>query len=473
MVLEKPRRFANMNNVQLLNALRNELPDDYKSRIPVITKANQDTALRELDNYIPGQNAIISQMLNKVGLTNFNAGEFSNTFAEFKKGTLNWGESVEEVQLGLINAITKDVDRETGEKLIFSRKDIESNVWYHQVNREELYPITIDSFTNAEIRKAFHSESGLNSWLSAIQVALNNSAEYDEFLQMTGLLKHYHDNNGFTTVNVPDVAADTSSTAEAKGLLRIIRATAAKLAYPTRKYNAARMPTFVKPQDLILICTPEVAAAVDIEALASIFHLEKAEVPMRMIVIPQEYWDIPNAQAILTSVNFFQVYDVLKFMTEIDNPVGLYKNFFLHIHQIISYSLAVPAVLFTTEPSTVFSVNAPTITGLGATTIQDGITGETVVSATRGKVYEMFTTATSTVAGEHTTTGYRLVQPGTSVQTRVSDSGILFVGADEEADTIKVEVFSPYDLTKSRIETVALIGDVFIEFPPEIIDKTP
>lgn len=471
MPIEKPRRFANFSNIDYLNSIRGLMTNDYQARIPVLTKANREKSLRDLDNYLPGQNAILAMLLNKVGMTNFNSDQWDNTLAEFVKATLAYGESVEEVQLGLINAISYDSDRETGEKLIFSRKDIEHNAWYHTINRQVIYPITLDN-QGGEITKAFHSENGLNSYLTAVMSALHTSAQFDEFTLMTSLLADYEEKGGFYKVNVPDVAASTSDEAAAKKLLRYIREYAAEMTYPSRRYNAAGMPTFARPEDLIILATPGVKAALDVEALAQVFNMDKAEVPARIVTIPKDKWRIDGAQAILTTVNFFQVYNVLAAMTEMSNPVGLYSNHFLHVQQVISYSLAVPAVLFTTKPGTVDSEFTFNVTGLGTTTIKD-LDGVTVTNVTRGSAYELSTTAQVDKVGGETGVGYVLNQRGTSVNTRIGTGGVVLVGYDEQSTELSYVVYSVADPEVRAIRKLKVAGTIVEEWPVKVTEPTP
>lgn len=470
-VKNPPRRFANFNNIDMLNALRKRMSNDYQARIPVITKANFDKVLRELDNYIPGQNAILSAIINKVGLTKFQADSWENTLAEFKKGELAFGESVEDVQMGLIEATAYDTDRETGERVVFSREDIELDSSYYQINRAERYKVTLDN-KGGEIRKAFHNESGLNSFIDGVMAALQTSAEFDEFIEMIKLLSHYEEMGGFFKVQVPDIKTAADPKAAALTLLEAIREYSAEFAYPNRRFNAASLPTFAKPEDLIILATPAVVARLDVQGLAPIFHLDKADVPARIITIPADKWEIPGAQAILTTVNFFQVYDVLNTMTEIENPAMLYSNHWLHVHQIIAYSRFVPAILFTTEEGTDVTEVEWTVTGLGATTIQD-IEGADVTTVKRGDAYNMSTTATVSDPIGDTGVGYALEQPGTSRGTRMGISGVLLVAHDEKAEELSYRVFSAADPSVSEVRTIDVVGTIYEEWPIEVTEPTP
>lgn len=463
--ISKPRKFDNFSNIDWLNAFRKTAGPEYQARIPVLTQANYDASLRELDNYIPGQNAVLAALINKVGLTKFNADQFENPMGEFIQGTLEYGESVEDVQLGFIKATAYDTDRETGEQVIFSREDIELDSSYYQINRQDRYKVTLDNL-GGEIRKAFHTPNGLNDFLNAQMAALQTSAEFDEFLLMANLISHYEEMGGFFKQNVPDLKTGTPDQRKlaAQTLLEEIRAYSAEFAYPNRMYNASGMPTFAKGDDLILLVTPAGKAALDVQGLAPIFHLDKADVPARVVMIPKNKWKIPGAQAVLTTRKFFQIYNVLNTMTEQQNPAALYSNHWLHVHQIIAYSRFVPAVLFWTGASTETEEVVWDVTGLGATTATD-LDGVAAAELVRGDVYELSTTATGTGEGLMTDVSYVLNQPGTSRNTRVGLSGVILIGHDEKAETVEVLRFSVADPTVRSVQSFPLAGEIIEEWP--------
>ncbi|WVX89723.1 major capsid protein [Microbacterium phage Curie] len=465
----KPRRFKPFTNIEWLNAFRGKATDEYKARIPVLTQANYDATMRDMDNYIPGQNAILAALLNKVGLTKFNADQFENPMGEFIQGTLAYGESVEDVQLGFIQASSYDTDRETGEQIIFSRETIEMDSSYYEINRQDRYKVTLENL-GGEIRKAFYTEDGLNSFLNAQMAALQTSAQFDEFLLMANLIQHYETMGGFYKVQVPDLKTGTPEQRKlaATTLLEGLREYAAEFAYPNRKFNASGLPTFAKADELVILVTPAGKAALDVQALATLFNIDKGDVPARIIMIPKDKWKIPGAQAILTTRRFFQIYNVLNTMTEQQNAAALYTNHFLHVHQIIAYSRFVPAVLFWTGPGTETEDIVWDVTGLGATTITD-LDGVAVTEAKRGSVYELSTTAQGTGEGFNSEVGYVLAQPGSSNQTRVGMSGVLLIGYDETAESVEIERFAIADPEVRSVQSIPLTGTIYQDWPIQTI----
>ena len=106
------------------------------------------------------------------------------------------------------------------------------------------------------------------------------------------------------------------------------------------------MPVWARPEDLILITTPEVVANINVSTWAAAFNLDKQQMEAQIITVPRSRINIDGAQAILTTKDFFVIADNLLENTSQPNPVSLGQNYFLHHWEVISASLFVPAVMF-------------------------------------------------------------------------------------------------------------------------------
>ena len=360
--------------------------------------------------------------------------------AEFKRGLLTGGDTIEEIQVGLIKAKTYDPARDELEKELFGTAPIEVQNSFHKVNRRDRYKVTINERLLAN---AFNAPMGLSNFAGQIMAAPGTSDQWDEFLLMCSLFGEYEANGGYFKVGVPDVTAEGSTEADAKNVLRKIRSIAGNMKFPTTAYNAARMPIAATAEDLILFVTPEFNAALDVEALAGAFNLEKLELSGRVIEIPAENFGIDGAQALMTTKDFFVVADQLFETASQWNPASLQNNYWLHRWQVISASRFVPAVLFTTKGGDeIIKVITP-VTGIEAITIFD-INGDAPTSVARGEVYSLVSEAITTPA-DGVNTGVRWNLYGnTSPRTYISQTGVLHVGGDEGAASVKVVATSTW-----------------------------
>jgi hypothetical protein len=433
-----PNVLPTKTNAEILNAIRNEAGSDYRSRIPVATDANMELLFNRITKINATRNEFFDALVNRIGLTWSKGVSFTNRLGKFKKASMQYGSTMEEIQVGLVKAKVYDPTREYLEKDIFGteKPDVQSS--FHTVNRKEYYKITVNSI---ELRKAFIEEGGLSSLIAQIMAAPNTSNEWDEYLHMARLFKRYDDRDGFFKVNVPDVKDKDSDAPEARALLRAIRSMIDELPFVSELYNAAHMPVAAEKAELELFVTPQVNAALDVNALAAAFNTEFTEVGLRTTIVRQQDMAIPGAQAILTTRDFFQVVDTVYESRSIQNPAGLTDNYFLHVQQIISASRFVPAVLFTTEDGTPVSADDPKITAIGAITIKDR-TGATVPTTAlpRGDFYQISAPVTVDPAEYDMPVSVEITSQTFSDNTFVRQNGTLFVGNDETATKIAFKI---------------------------------
>lgn len=466
------RRFVPTKNTQLLNAIRKDASPEYRARIPEATDATIDKTLNELFRFPGMRNEFVDALVNRIGLEIVRYKSWTNPFGKFKRGMLEYGSTIEEVQIGLVKAHVYDPEREYLERDVWGNEivDVQSN--FHTINRQNFYKITINDVI---LKRAFLEEYGLSNFIQGLMDAPRNSDQVDEYQLMTGLFRKHYDRDGFFKQNVADVSALGSDSEAAKTALRRVRAMAGNLGFISTHYNPAGMPTFAERDDLELIVTPEFSAAVDVEALAGAFNTERAMMPGRQTEIRVQDMNIPGAQAILTTKDFFVVADTLFETRNAVNPAGLTQNYFLHHHQIVSLSRFAPAVLFTsTEQDTPIVINPTNLTGISDVTISE-VPGGAVVDATdvpRNSYYQV--NVTPVTSPENEPYALTLSLDGAEGQfTKITQDGLLFIGVDETADmlTVKVSDPKPGSSVAAKTLTLTLSGDVAQIWPnPKVIE---
>ena len=335
--------------------------NDFQQRIPDPTQGNISATVDALLDPMNKQyfNQFIDILIMRIGDTFVHQQTFRNPLAVFKKSKMMYGATMQEIVPKWIRAHAYIDDAEDVFKM--ARPDVAA--WYHSQNRRDRYDITIN---RDELRSAFTEEGGLNRLVAAILDVPMNSDEYDEYRIMLQLIAEYENAWGFYKENVSAITDE----ATAKAFLKKLRTFAGKLQFPNTIYNNGSIPDvpiFVKPSELVLFITPEIQASIDVDALAVLFHLEKAEVQQRTIIVDE--FPIPNVQALLTTQDFFMCRDTEYTTTSAYNPKTLGQNYFLHHWGIYSVSPFVPAILFTTDEGTSierayqginsFSVSAP------------------------------------------------------------------------------------------------------------------
>ena len=340
-----------VNNNTIMEKAWLQATNDFQQRVPNPTQAGMQATIDFLFDpmnrfYL---NQFIDTLVNRIGRTIVRRKRWENRLRAFKGDTMRYGNTIQEIAPKWIKAHSYMDNDETLLKL----QRPEAASWYHSVNRQDRYDISI---VDIELRRAFTEEYGLNEFISAIMEVPYNSDSYDEYLCMRQLIATYENTWGFFKVHVSPVVDEVSG----KAFLTMVRTLAGKLEFPSTMYNAAPItdiPVFANADDIFIKTMSTVA-----NTLASVFQLDKADLKYRKVIIDE--FPIPNAQAILTTKDWFVAHDVVYETTSFYNPQTLATNYYLHHHEIVSCSPFVPAILFTTAAKTDINVIKQTITGL-------------------------------------------------------------------------------------------------------------
>lgn len=464
--------LVNSSNSAILNAIRDEASPAYQARIPATTRGSVKDTLASLDRFTPHYNEAVDTLINRIGTVLVRNQMWDNPLAMFKGQKIEYGDTIQEVATGLIKGKDYNPDRVSLEGDIFGKHDVPTYVNYHRVNRREHYDITVNRDL---LRQAFLTPGGLESFINNILSAPVTSAAWDEFLLMTSLFPEYEKNGGFHHVRVPDASAMESDSTDAKSVLRTMRSLAGNMTFMSTKYNAAGIPQAAKRDEMVVFCTPEFNAAIDVEAMAGAFNMERAQMPGRIIEIPKENFGIDGAQALITTDDFFVVQDQLLENTTAQNPLALHTNYFMHVWQAISASRFTPAVLLNTEVDDAMVYEIQPVTGVSDIVITDR-DEEVVDSGTplvRGELYQATAEATGEPDADRLDTGVIWSVSGTEDnRTHVSPQGVISVGPNE-SDSFTLHVFTSWtssdmsdmQSTFTTTRTVTVTGEAFPEWP--------
>lgn len=345
------------NNNTIMAGVWLEATNDFQQRIPDPTQHGIAKTVEALfdpmnKNYY---NQFLDMLVNRIGATFVRASRWDNPLAAFKGGKLNYGTTIQEIAPKWVKAHSYMDDEET----VFKMERPEVRAAYHSINREDRYDITI---VHDELRQAFTEEYGLNNLIAGIMTVPQNSDNYDEYLCMKQLIAEYETRWGFFKHQLSAMPTDETT---GKEFLASVRTMVGKLQFPSTLYNSLAItdiPVFAKQDELILLTTPEVMGSLSVDVLASIFHVENAEVNVRQVMIDE--FPIPNAVALLTTRDWFVVHDLVYTTTSMYNPKTLGTNYFLHHWEVVSASPFVPAILYTLDEGTDVDAATQSVTGI-------------------------------------------------------------------------------------------------------------
>lgn len=482
------RPLTDFNNVQLLNMIRNESSPEYQRRIPAATQSNMDITVSTLMSSTQLKNEFYSSLINRIGGTMVHTWKWSNPLSVFTRASQTYGDTWQEIAVGMPLAQVYDPNAEYLGADNFRKWKVDVDSLYHRLDFAHFYPVTTDDKT---LRRAFTSDNGLSSLTSQLIQSCYNAAEVDVFEAMCHMFTQYARLGGYWRVHMDaDLNKMTSTQDEARGLLRQIRSWADSLKFVSTRYNARHMPTFAKPEELVLFCSPEVKSALDVQGLATVFHRTDAEPTIdRIIVVPEDRFGIDGVQAILTTDKFLIDIPVIEEMTQQTNPVNINSvNNYLHMQRIISVSGFAPAVLFWNGAGSTDNVVLPA--GTAATTPKfalklsaygEGVTTPETVA--RGGAVQV--EADTTIANDGQASwrsgavkySIGATDKNLSEWTYISPTGVLVVGIDEANTVIPVQATADYinpatpevPNTVSASLDVPVAGDGVIGFSPSIV----
>ena len=362
--------------IAVVNSVRNGASTYYKELVPYATD-NADV-FRSIGDVITGDPNLMNEfaqgLFNRAYFAIFaNHLYYKNPWGWVTKGKLELGDTIQEIYQHLADPY--DYNVEIAAKEWMDIVPNESTAVFHTLNYTKFYK---KSLSVVEMRKAFVSFSAFEQFYDSIIQIMYDSAENDLYLAARYMLGIKALRGEITGVSIP--GGDTVQ--NIKDTVKVARAIAATADYFTDRYNTMHVDQRTNIDKLRFIVTADYEAEMDVEVLASTFHMEKSEFIGKRVVMPSwkdlnvarldkllgqnpgyhsftksELEALDNVHAFIIDEDWFQFYDyVLESRTSIENPQGLYYNVFYHVQKIMSASPFQTAVMLTGGEQKVDSV---------------------------------------------------------------------------------------------------------------------
>lgn len=432
----------NASSVDILNAIRNSASTNYRDFVP--TAKNTPESIRRIGEiimqYTPLQNEFLNALVNRIARVIITSKMYSNPLSMFKKGLIDFGETIEEIFVNIANPHQYDV--EESENKVFAREIPDVRAAFHTLNYKKFYKQTIQ---NKDLNQAFLSWDGITDLISKIVNAMYTAANYDEFVTTKYMLAK--------AILDGRLSAITVDANDAKGAVTKIKGVSNALTFMSNNYNAAGVQTFTDKDDQYLLVNSQFDSEIDVEVLASAFNMSKAEFMGHRILIDgfgtldvarlnALFKDDPNYEkpsedtlkalnaipAVLVDKNFFMIFDNMFEFTENYNGQGLYWNYFYHTWKTFSMSPFANALVFVPAVPSVTSVTVSP----SAVTCKKGQSVQLSVSV------ETENYAPKTVNWTSDTEG-----------VTVDINGLVTVSSSVSGTTAKITARSTYDSKKS------------------------
>lgn len=353
----------NASTMDIMNVIRENASYDYQQNVPAVTKASDIPKVGEVIYGTPAfANQFINAIVNRIAIVRVQSANFNNPYSVLKKGYLEFGETVEDIFVGIAKAVEFNVDKSNAREFKRTIPDVRSA--FHSMNWKVVYPVTIQ---DEDLKQAFTSIDGVTNLIAKIVDAVYTGAEYDEFLLFKYLLIKAISHGKLKTESIGDGTNLSESAVQFRGISNI-------LPFMSSVYNEAGVKTNTPKDRQVIFMDAIFNAKYDVNVLASAFNMDKADFMGRLFLIDDwttfdnDRFDIirensdgleevttaelnllKNVKAVILDENWFQIYDNNNKFTEKYVASGMYWNYFYHTWKTISSSPFANAVVFVTD----------------------------------------------------------------------------------------------------------------------------
>lgn len=441
------------SSADILNTIRDNATEMYSNAVPMAIAGDRDSlktigaVIMQNPNF---QNEFLNALANRIARVLVTSKLYSNPWAIFKKGLIEFGETIEEVFVNIAKPFT--FDPEKAETNQFKREIPDVRARFHVMNYQKFYKATV---SNDQLRQAFLSWDGITDLIARIVDSMYTAANYDEFQTMKYMLARNILDGQMFPVTIPTVTPENS-----RGIVSVVKGVSNDLEFLNDKFNLAGVSTYSNKDNQFVIVNTKFDAVMDVEVLATSFNMDKAQfMGHRVLIDGFGKLDIPrltelfkddttfnpptkaeldaldNIPAIIVDRDYFMVFDNFVNFTEKYNGEGLYWNYWYHLWKTFSMSPFANNAIFVpgTPKVTSVSVSPETATVMKGNTLQMSATVVTEQYAPKSVTWSINSDLSS-----------------------ISPSGLLKVSKDETATIITVTATSVFDNTKTDTATVTV-----------------
>ena len=167
----------------VLNAIRATASNAYQDTVPKATAENiVDVGMAVISAPPQERNYFMSNLWNKVGLTLIESPVVENEFSFLEKGKLEYGQTIEDIYVGLASSepyVTGMIDGEYPDPFAITKTEHYSAFYSTILSRQYTQTRHL-----TDLKKAFHSGDGVEQFLSAMTNSMVSAENYDD-MRMT------------------------------------------------------------------------------------------------------------------------------------------------------------------------------------------------------------------------------------------------------------------------------------------------
>lgn len=372
------RRIANStlnaSTIDIINVIRKNANAEYQSQVPKVTQATDIPKVGAVIYGTPAfANTFINALVNRIAVVRVQSATFNNPYARLKKGYLEFGETIEDIFVGISKVFEFDVEK--AEAREFKRNLPDVNSAFYVRNWRVMYPVTIQ---DEDLKTAFLSMEGVQDLIAKIVDQVYTAAEYDEFLLFKYMMIKSISHGGTYPVSIGAGANFNEAAVQFRGVSNLLN-------FMKREYNEAGVLNNTPRARQVIFMDSMFNAQYDVNVLAGAFNMDKATFIGSLYLIDdwttfdnerfeeirknsdmiepvttEELAAMKDVKAFICDERWFQVYDNQNKFTEKYVASGLYWNYFYHVWKTIAHSPFANAVTFVTSAADITPANSLT-----------------------------------------------------------------------------------------------------------------
>lgn len=245
--------------------------------------------------------------------------EVSDRLAVFNKAPIANGTTIEEVVVKLAESTAYDIDDNNPFDVVNPKMVVRYyKDWTHKVFKTTVF--------DNEIRKVMLADGNAGRVSAEIVASLSKGDIYEKFLATKGMLAD-------AVTNEYIVTADPIVKTNYKGILTALKDAVSGMSFPNGNFNKAGIIRETPKNRIYILMPYKVKNAIDVEELAGVFNLDKAEIKNRIIEIDSgDTIYVVDEYAILVYTRLYQMASMPY------NADNLSKNFVLHTDRLYAFS---------------------------------------------------------------------------------------------------------------------------------------
>lgn len=322
---------------EMLNAIREEASDAYKSAVPLATPLSLVDVGNPILTYDSVANEFLDALVNKIIATIVYRQMWENPLAVLRKDPEALGYDVEELHTNPADA--KDYDgTDTGLADILTVQKPDTAAAWFRLNRQDKYKVTIN---NEQLTSAFTSWGALENFIGSITDSLYNGNTIDEYKYTKQIITDALTANKIGTIQTVEPVDESTG----KRFMSTLRNLSLQYTFPSTQYNnyqrmggtGNERVTWTPIARQIILVRADVASAVGVEVLAAAFNLNYSDYLARQIIV--DTFDTENhCLAVLCDERAFQIREKLRRFATFYNASGLSWQYYYHAWDTFSLS---------------------------------------------------------------------------------------------------------------------------------------